>query len=1294
MIPESLKEKRQEGNIRSTKSNEEGRGEQKMENAFEFQKLTPTNNMELGIYDSAMKYVFDNEDIKNIAISGSYGAGKSSMLESYEKQHPDKNFLHISLAHFEEQSEESGECGDGGAKRELPTSVLEGKIINQLIHQIDPKRITQTDFRIKKDIKGTDRKQIWMITSGVILFLICLAFLVFHKAWCDMVDGFALTRLQQVLFVTKKEEAELIAGIVILILSVVLIKWIITAQKERKLFRKLSFQGNEIEVFADGKDSESFFDRYLNEVLYLFENAEVDGIVFEDIDRYDNKCVFEKLREINFLLNQRVNTQTGRQKEISGKVIRFFYLLRDDIFVSRDRVKFFDFIIPVVPVLNASNAYDKFIEFFNRDGKLYLFETGFLKNVSLYIDDMRILMNIHNEFAVYYSELSKVSSGLNPTKLLAMIIYKNMYPKDFGELQVSQGYVYALFNSIEEARQLELDKLYKELDSYKEEQKKLAAEISKNIEDLNAIYFIVAEELSVEGKGEGSFSSRREFVRKIFNSKDVKTYNERYGRWESYDVAKDKEKMEKNPEYIERRKAIEKRGTGEIKRKIVQTQTKVDNIKNARLKDILNRENSKLIFELQHINSRKDFQGLIESTGFPLIKYLISHGYIDEQYPDYMSYFYENSMSRTDKAFLRGIIDKEKHAFDYKINNPKLVTEEIKLADFEEEEIFNVDLLDFLLLNRSLYKEQLRRFMRGLWNYEPVEFVVQYLKTGRKTAEFAEAFNRYWAGACAWILETDQFDDNSKKQYVVDTVCTLSEEVIGESNKEDRMTHFIEDSRDFLDVPDEKAVVLGAKLEELEIKFKYIDYKTANKSLFDRVYQKELYDLNLDMVEVILQYKYKIENPSNHRGHSLSLILSKAEEPLCQYIKKNLSTYLQNLFAMVQEINDDERTICFVLNNNNVPDEQKNKYIEILTASVCYLKDITNKDLWGALIEQRKLEKNFENALDYYFLSGSGLDTKLISFLNAFEDLALLEHKAFKQEYGEDAESRFVNSILACNELRNDIYEKILEESDGLIEDFQQEGLEESKVEILLQNGMIPMNAAQLQFMRKAYGNLCISYIVRNVAAYTGIMTKELFSSNELVQILGNAAVEDTYKLQLLKFETRPITFLGRNYNVPVKKFILQNNFNKNDLPYLVENYQTMEVELREEICQRAAENIEDVLALENRLTTPLCNKLLASAQISKENKLRLLTRQCRKGMARKSLRTALKKLSCDSLCELLDGKTEEAQVTNNDVYRSLLESLKNRGWILDFEMDTTHTHLKVYSRIRKKINLFQETYQ
>ena len=52
--------------------------------SFVFEKLTPKTDANLEVYKDAFGFVFSNNDIKNIAISGAYGAGKSSILESYK----------------------------------------------------------------------------------------------------------------------------------------------------------------------------------------------------------------------------------------------------------------------------------------------------------------------------------------------------------------------------------------------------------------------------------------------------------------------------------------------------------------------------------------------------------------------------------------------------------------------------------------------------------------------------------------------------------------------------------------------------------------------------------------------------------------------------------------------------------------------------------------------------------------------------------------------------------------------------------------------------------------------------------------------------------------------------------------------------------------------------------------------------------------------------------------------------------------------------------------------------------
>lgn len=132
---------------------------------FKFQKLTPYENVEMHGYEQSLDNAFDssNGDIINIALTGIFGSGKSSVIYTYQKKHPEKKFLHVSLAHFE------GVAGEG--EDENYDIDIEEKIINQLIQQIKPDDIPDSGFRIKRSV-GWNIKLWWTIRITVLLMVL------------------------------------------------------------------------------------------------------------------------------------------------------------------------------------------------------------------------------------------------------------------------------------------------------------------------------------------------------------------------------------------------------------------------------------------------------------------------------------------------------------------------------------------------------------------------------------------------------------------------------------------------------------------------------------------------------------------------------------------------------------------------------------------------------------------------------------------------------------------------------------------------------------------------------------------------------------------------------------------------------------------------------------------------------------------------------------------------------------------------------------------------------------------
>ena len=126
--------------------------------------------------------------------------------------------------------------------------------------------------------------------------------------------------------------------------------------------------------------------------LYIFLKKRIfDMCFFEDLDRLDNPELFVHLRELNTLLNN---------DDAINKPIIFIYAVKDDIFVGSDRTKFFDFIIPVVPIINSTNSSEILLQKINPNSGFPQFQ-GILQetvfDVAPFISDMRTLQNICND---------------------------------------------------------------------------------------------------------------------------------------------------------------------------------------------------------------------------------------------------------------------------------------------------------------------------------------------------------------------------------------------------------------------------------------------------------------------------------------------------------------------------------------------------------------------------------------------------------------------------------------------------------------------------------------------------------------------------------------------------------------------------------------------------------------------------------------------------------------------------------------------------------------------------------
>ena len=1127
------------------------------ERKYHFERLTPIDNMDLDVYEEAIDYVFDNSDVKNVAISGAYSAGKSSVLASYKKRHNDLRFLHISLAHFKSPDQED--------ETEVKESILEGKILNQLIHQIPSDKIPQTNFRVKKRISP---KNIIIKTLETIALLTTIIYFVCFDSWKSYVSALPDNWLKSILELSAHPYALMVNGTIIIALSSFLIYGLIKIQKNKNVFRKLNLQGNEIEIFEESDDS--YFDKYLNEVLYLFENADADVIVFEDMDRFNANKIFERLREVNTLANNEL------QKE-NKKILRFFYLLRDDIFISKDRTKFFDYIIPIVPVVDSSNSYDQFISHFKNGGLFEKFDESFLQGLSLYIDDMRLLKNIYNEFVIYFNRLNITELDCN--KMLAIIAYKNLFPRDFADLQLNQGFIFTLFNKKDEFIESEIAEIKKAIDVKQNRITSAQKEHLVSMRELNAAF--ADKYLRSYSWSHQNDSNLSNFVMSYLSGNN------------------------KN-EYISRKQMLEDKlneNSDELHQEILNLEQKVIDIKNKQLHQLITRNNIDMIFSItstNEIGTVTYFNEIKSSEYFALLKYLIRNGYIDETYADYMTYFYENSLSRIDKTFLRSVTDKKAKDYTYQLKNPALVVSRLRLVDFDQEEILNFDLLTYLLQTQSHIK-YLERFFDQLRETKNFKFIGAYFDVTTEISAYIKCLNIRWAEVFNTLLEEKALSERQIRRYSIFSIFYSDDDTIKLINQDDCLCDYISNARDYLaiDEPDIDKLIHGFKL--LGVCFVGFDYGTLSKDLFHAVYAESLYEINTENLRLIQTEILGAKNDEDIVHKNYTLLLSHSDSAITQYVNQNINEY----FDVVLQISggtilDDENVAIAVLNNPDLTVKRKHSYISALRTSIVLIKEIDDIDLWSPLLDADIVQYSERNIMDCF--NAVKLNESVIRYINRCD----IDLDFSKTEYDEDAKEKLFDSVIICNDIENSKYKQILVSLKLVYNNFNIAEISDNKITILIDTNIIRMTADNLKFMRESYLNRKFYFIRRNVGKYIDILNDALFSQEELLEILS-WDISDELKIKLLELSDEEISIIGKNYSPVVCLHILNNNFVESDLSDLFSSFEKWDNSVQVKIFDYAVRHIASIIDDPKSASQKLKNNLIHSERVNRDEKIDLL---------------------------------------------------------------------------------------
>lgn len=1151
-------------------SQDKGTGRGRKVAYSEYRDLTPIDSIENGDeYIKALNWAFQNKKVRNIALTGPYGSGKSSIIETFLRKDEEskvlykiflhkiiikitlkmsmvlyKAFLHkytirgsalkISMATFR-KGDYGKEESASNEKIKVDANEIERGILKQLFYKVDPKRIPQSRYRKLHQISFFS--VLFFSTVGLVLIGIFAAIFapsIYGDFFWDAIRNFISP-------VTSDPFYTLMVAVILLGVCSLVITYLYCTVISKIKMKEIKFL-SDITIQNSSEETDSVFNRNLDEIIYFFEATDYRTVFFEDLDRLDDPKIFVHLRELNNLLNN--------DDAIKKKPIVFVYAVRDDIFSEEDRTKFFDFIIPVIPVINSTNSGEILLQRLQeakKNGVEHEISQEFVLDIAPFISDMRILQNIYNEFIVY-KEILRTSQelSLSDEQMLAMIVFKNLYPSDFADIQDEKGVLKKAFTDksdfIAKKRRDIQEKIDKDSTIIDRAQK----DVLKSIRELKyALLGSLMDGLYIFkgfGKGNSSAVQASEFMHddydmtKIIQNRYENIYYRDYNNNNYYSNCIEVNK-EVNKEVLsafigrwENIKEVGEKGLQKLQKDLEERRERQHKL-----------SGMSLVRLIETYSTGEVFSAEVQKN--ELLVFLLRRGYIDEKYANYINYFKGTSLTKADMNFILSVKSQSPLNFDYQLTKTPMVINRLQEYEFEQKAIYNFNLLEQMLLGNI--SEKLKTFIGQLadGNEASWQFIDEFVDRTEKQALFIRLLAEKWHGMWAYISTDEKLTYDHQLFYLQIMLSESEITTIEAQNTEGCLTRYFEEHDDILQKLEScDAYKIISVIDKLNVRFKTLQIEGVSHEVLDNVFDKCHYMLNETMIKTVVAYRSD-NLISTWEEKPYSTLITLADTPLMQYVHDHIVIFVDEIVLTHSNLSDrPEDIVDMLIRLEGEQDLQtrliKQESFHLDSIEECACEQVhAEKDnwitVWNALLEKGAVTVSWKNVLDYWKVYQVSDELKEYISHHA-EELSGMDTASVEDD--------FIKAFINAN-FKIEVKQKLLPVLKLNDFDLDITSLDEFTLRIMIACNYFEFTVERYSVISSISPDIATDFILKNQDEYMELKENIPMSGNLLERLLFSKCFSVKNKNQLFteyteNYMTEKIAEQMKELNIPVTKDI------------------------------------------------------------------------------------------------------------------------------------------------------------
>lgn len=777
------------------------------------------------------------------------------------------------------------------------------------------------------------------------------------------------------------------------------------------------------------------------------------------------------------------------------------------MFVNTDRTKFFEFIIPVIPIINSSNSIDKVLEQGKRLSLDKRLKTQFLREVSRYLDDLRLIQNIFNEYAIYVSNLEpEGETNLDANKLLAVLIYKNVFPSDFENLHRGKGNLAGILHAHDRFVIASEAKYRTEISRLEELIDIGERQLPNDLDELRRSYAMALIELIPDNYTHVSLDRSHSIaINKLAKSERLEAFIEArqmfvsnpQGYQQQIPVSALQAKVDPHRTFSKRKEDVERKAATFRDATSASIRDLRGNLASLRMKKFneMIRENTE---ELDRL-----FDGFGEST--ELARFLVLEGYLDDTYYQYTSLFHSGRLSPNDNKFLIRIRSFSNPDPDFQIDNPREVIAAMRDEDFSRNYALNVKIVDGLLADPSSYAMQTSRLLQYIASdFEACEsFLKAYYAQGVAVARLMAGLTRAWPGFVAAAIASP-----ANLAHVVRIISHLTDTQLKSlAGKQPVLSEFVSQNlagilEQGVDFPPERLKLLDVETGDLAA--------VASHPGFVRVlFEGGLYAISIENLNFIFRSVLLLDDEEGPTERNYTLILESGSEPLLKKVDGQFDEYFENvLLRLPENRRESVEAMRRVVAREDLELDPLMSFLEQQSTSLPSLADVPNR-LRVALFEIGKIEPTWENCLIFQKSEGYNADV-LTNFLNGGATIEALRGSSMPGE----PEARSLHEFVFENDtLTDDAYAAYIQSLPYKSEKFPK-SVGVGKMKILVDRNLVGFSADNLSHLAGTRA-LGVTFVKNNMDDFFEAQD-ECGLDDDFRQKLLEAEIGDETRLKIL----------------------------------------------------------------------------------------------------------------------------------------------------------------------------------